>query len=42
MQRLVISAGDSADGDRGSFHLHRFAITIEGGIRLAATERVPV
>jgi 3',5'-cyclic AMP phosphodiesterase CpdA len=34
--------GDSADSYRGSFHLHRFAITIEGGIRLAATERVPV
>jgi 3',5'-cyclic AMP phosphodiesterase CpdA len=34
--------GDSADGYRGSFHLHQFAVTSEGGIRLAATERVPV
>jgi hypothetical protein len=34
--------GDSADGYRGSFHLHQFAAAVDGGIRLTQTERVPV
>jgi 3',5'-cyclic AMP phosphodiesterase CpdA len=37
----VSLGGDSADRYRGSFHLHQFEVSANG-IRLAATERVPV
>ena len=33
---------DSADGYHGCFHVHQLAVGADGGIRLAATERVQV